>query len=150
MLPLYAKATGRTVDALPDYAGIGRPRRKLAGDSSASLRPDAGQGRLQRPARVDLRVSSLTACRMIVVDGQWCVVAKLDIAEDVGALRLAGDARRRDLIIDPPPDVLRIRLASIAPPRVLLRAWIERAEYVDVTDVVEQLRQPRALFRQTT
>ena len=32
MLPLYAKATGRTVDALPDYAGIGRPRRKLAGD----------------------------------------------------------------------------------------------------------------------
>jgi hypothetical protein len=32
MLPLYAKATGRTVDALPDYAGIGRPRRKLARD----------------------------------------------------------------------------------------------------------------------
>ncbi len=27
MLPLYAKAIGKTVDALPDYAGIGRPRR---------------------------------------------------------------------------------------------------------------------------
>lgn len=26
MLPLYAKAIGKTVDALPDYAGIGRPR----------------------------------------------------------------------------------------------------------------------------
>ncbi|ACD14757.1 M48 family metallopeptidase [Paraburkholderia phytofirmans] len=32
MLPLYAKAIGKTVDALPDYAGMGRPRRKLAGD----------------------------------------------------------------------------------------------------------------------
>jgi hypothetical protein len=27
MLPLYAKAIGKTVDQLPDYAGIGRPRR---------------------------------------------------------------------------------------------------------------------------
>jgi hypothetical protein len=27
MLPLYAKAIGKTVDALPDYAGIGRPQR---------------------------------------------------------------------------------------------------------------------------
>lgn len=27
MLPLYAKAIGKTVDALPDYAGMGRPRR---------------------------------------------------------------------------------------------------------------------------
>jgi hypothetical protein len=27
MLPLYAKAIGKTVDKLPDYAGIGRPRR---------------------------------------------------------------------------------------------------------------------------
>lgn len=28
MLPLYAKAIGKTVDALPDYAGMGRPRRQ--------------------------------------------------------------------------------------------------------------------------
>lgn len=28
MLPLYAKAVGKSVDALPDYAGLGRPRRK--------------------------------------------------------------------------------------------------------------------------
>ncbi|MFM0221592.1 M48 family metallopeptidase [Paraburkholderia dipogonis] len=32
MLPLYAKAIGKTVDALPDYAGMGRPRRKLVRD----------------------------------------------------------------------------------------------------------------------
>ncbi|CAG4906065.1 Beta-barrel assembly-enhancing protease [Paraburkholderia saeva] len=32
MLPLYAKAIGKTVDALPDYAGIGRPKRKFAAD----------------------------------------------------------------------------------------------------------------------
>ncbi|WP_414691989.1 M48 family metallopeptidase [Paraburkholderia fungorum] len=30
MLPLYAKAIGKSVDALPDYAGMGRPRRKPA------------------------------------------------------------------------------------------------------------------------
>lgn len=30
MLPLYAKAIDKTVDELPDYAGMGRPRRKLA------------------------------------------------------------------------------------------------------------------------
>ncbi|WP_246290919.1 M48 family metallopeptidase [Paraburkholderia fynbosensis] len=28
MLPLYAKAIGKSVDALPDYAGMGRPRSK--------------------------------------------------------------------------------------------------------------------------
>ncbi|MFM0626185.1 M48 family metallopeptidase [Paraburkholderia xenovorans] len=32
MLPLYAKAIGKTVDALPDYAGMGLPRRKLVRD----------------------------------------------------------------------------------------------------------------------
>jgi len=32
MLPLYAKAIGKTVDVLPDYAGIGRPRSKFARD----------------------------------------------------------------------------------------------------------------------
>lgn len=32
MLPLYAKAIGKTVDALPDYAGIGRPRRTQSRD----------------------------------------------------------------------------------------------------------------------
>jgi Zn-dependent protease with chaperone function len=32
MLPLYAKAIGKSVDALPDYAGIGRPTRKPARD----------------------------------------------------------------------------------------------------------------------
>nr|WP_244220942.1 M48 family metallopeptidase [Paraburkholderia aromaticivorans] len=30
MLPLYAKAIGKTVDALPDYGGMGRPRRTPA------------------------------------------------------------------------------------------------------------------------
>ncbi|WP_090802217.1 M48 family metallopeptidase [Paraburkholderia tuberum] len=32
MLPLYAKAIGKSVDELPDYAGIGRPTRKPARD----------------------------------------------------------------------------------------------------------------------
>ena len=31
MLPLYAKAIGKSFDALPDYAGMGRPRRKPLG-----------------------------------------------------------------------------------------------------------------------
>jgi hypothetical protein len=32
MLPLFAKAIGKTVDTLPDYAGVERPRRKTAAD----------------------------------------------------------------------------------------------------------------------
>ncbi|WP_420488484.1 M48 family metallopeptidase [Paraburkholderia phytofirmans] len=32
MLPLYAKAIGKSVDALPDYAGMGRPRRAALRD----------------------------------------------------------------------------------------------------------------------
>ncbi|WP_409934727.1 M48 family metallopeptidase [Paraburkholderia sp. BCC1884] len=32
MLPLYAKAIGKSVDSLPDYAGMGRPRRKTPRD----------------------------------------------------------------------------------------------------------------------
>jgi Zn-dependent protease with chaperone function len=32
MLPLYAKAIGKSVDALPDYSGSGRPARKSARD----------------------------------------------------------------------------------------------------------------------
>nr|WP_233799634.1 M48 family metallopeptidase [Paraburkholderia sp. HP33-1] len=32
MLPLYAKAIGKSVDVLPDYAGIGRPTRKPVRD----------------------------------------------------------------------------------------------------------------------
>ncbi|MFM0211458.1 M48 family metallopeptidase [Paraburkholderia sediminicola] len=32
MLPLYAKAIGKSVDALPDYAGMGRPRRKAVSE----------------------------------------------------------------------------------------------------------------------
>lgn len=32
MLPLYAKAIGKTVDTLPDYQGMGRPRRTTAQD----------------------------------------------------------------------------------------------------------------------
>jgi Zn-dependent protease with chaperone function len=32
MLPLYAKAIGKSVDELPDYAGMGRPPRKTARD----------------------------------------------------------------------------------------------------------------------
>ncbi|MEM5338906.1 M48 family metallopeptidase [Paraburkholderia azotifigens] len=32
MLPLYAKAIGKSVDTLPDYAGIGRPRRTTVSD----------------------------------------------------------------------------------------------------------------------
>ncbi|WP_231585125.1 M48 family metallopeptidase [Burkholderia sp. 9120] len=38
MLPLYAKAIGKTVDALPDYAGMGRPRRKMPRDGVDSTK----------------------------------------------------------------------------------------------------------------
>jgi hypothetical protein len=72
--------------------------------------------RIQRP-RIARRASLL----VIVIDSQRRMIAELDVAEDRRAFRGARDARRRDLVIDPPPDVLRVRLAAVAPPRLPLR-----------------------------
>ena len=43
--------------------------------------------------------------------------------------------RRRQVVVEAPADVLRLRLAAVAPPRVLLRVRVERAEHVDQAEL---------------
>src|SRR5204862_4666673 len=55
---------------------------------------------------------------------------------------------RRDLVVDAPADVLRPRLPAIRPPRVLPGSRVDTPEHVDEAELVEHVREPRALFRQ--
>src|SRR5690606_23315592 len=69
---------------------------------------------------------------------------------DLRTLRLRRDPRRRDLVIEPPADVLRPCLAAVAPPRVALVGGVRVQPAVDVdpADLVEDPREPRTLFGQ--
>src|SRR5262249_43010716 len=62
------------------------------------------------------------------------------------ALRLRRDARRRDLVVDAPADVLRPRPAAVRPPGVLPRPLIHLAEHVDPPHPVEGFAEPGALL----
>src|SRR5688572_19792780 len=68
---------------------------------------------------------------VIVIDRQRRVVREPLLLVDRDAPRLPGDLRRPDLVIDAPSHVLRPRPAAVRPPRVLLGAGIDPAEYVD-------------------
>src|SRR4030095_3602565 len=65
-----------------------------------------------------------------------------------GGSRAFGNARRRDLIIDPPADVVRVSLPEVAPPGVTLGPWVEAAKHVHPSMLIEQARQPRPLLGQ--
>src|ERR1700709_2611292 len=77
------------------------------------------------------RSRSIDSALPVVIHRQRRVIAELDVAENRSRFCHRGHARRRDLIIDPPPDVFRVSLSTITPPRVLLRPLIERAEDVE-------------------
>src|SRR5690606_28853468 len=66
------------------------------------------------------------------------------------ALRLRRDARRRDLVVEAPPDVLRPRLPAVAPPGVALVGGVRVKTPIDVdpADLVEDPGEPRALLGQ--
>src|SRR5258706_247729 len=82
----------------------------------------------------------------VVVYRQRSVIGKASRFEDSRLLRLCGDSRRRDLVVDAPAHVLRPRLSAIGPPRVLPRPRVHAAEHVHPADLVEGLRQPGALL----
>src|SRR4029078_539959 len=54
---------------------------------------------------------------------------------------------RRHVVVDPPADILLPGLAPVAPPRVLLGTRVEPPKRVDIAEMVERVRQPRALLR---
>src|SRR5215467_11381517 len=91
--------------------------------------------------------SSRSAQRMVVVDRQGRVVGEALVLVDPRALRFRRDARRRDLVVDAPADVLLPRLAAVRPPGVLPRPGIDSSEDIDPADAVEGLGQPFALLR---
>jgi hypothetical protein len=64
--------------------------------------------------------------------------------------RRGRNARRGDLVVDAPPDILSPGLAAIRPPGIGLAGGfrIEVAVGVDVADLLENLRHPGALLRQ--
>src|SRR6266850_3011421 len=62
--------------------------------------------------------------------------------------RRGSDARRGDLVVDAPADVLRPGLAAVRPPGVLVGLAVDAPENVDEADLVEDVRQPGALLRQ--
>src|SRR6185503_18132325 len=85
---------------------------------------------------------------MVVVDDERRVVGKALRLVDRLAPRRGGDARRGDLVVDAPADVLLPRLAAVRPPGVLLGLVVQLAEHVDEAELVEYFRQPGALLGQ--
>src|SRR5215510_16368191 len=84
--------------------------------------------------------------RIVVVYRQRRVVREPLLLVDRDALRLRGDLRRPDLVVDAPPDVLFPRLAPVRPPRVLLRARVDPTEDVDPFEILEHARKPFPLL----
>src|SRR5687768_9956714 len=87
---------------------------------------------------------------MVVVDDQRRVVGETLGFVDRFTPRGGGDARRGDLVVDAPADILLPRLAAVRPPGVLVGLVVQAAEYIDEAQLVEDLRQPGTLFGQET
>lgn len=60
----------------------------------------------------------------------------------VNARRVRGvcDAGRGDLIVDAPTNVFSPSLAAVRPPGVRFQFWMQLAEHIDQTGLVEHLR----------
>src|SRR5262245_21881626 len=119
---------------------IAKPKPEEMPRNSAASGPASRYGR--RPS------GSRLAQGGVIVDGQRCVVGEALFLVDARALRLRGDPRRRDLVVDAPADVLLPRLAAVRPPGVLPRARVDAAEHVHPADLVERLAEPGALLGQ--
>src|SRR6185295_672979 len=85
---------------------------------------------------------------MVVVDDERRVVGETLRLVDRLAPRRGGDARRGDLVVDAPADVLLPGLAAVRPPGVLVGLLVQLAEHIDEAELVEHLRQPGALLGQ--
>src|SRR5688572_17846195 len=85
---------------------------------------------------------------MVVVDDERRVVREALGLVDRFPARGGGHARRGDLVVDAPADVLLPRLAAVRPPRVLIGLVVQLAEHIDETQLVEDARQPCALLGQ--
>src|SRR5712671_1304505 len=103
-------------------------------------------GTLLRQSRSAVFLSALEG--VVIVDRQGRVVGEALLLVDRLLHRSGGNSRGRDLVVDAPADVLRPALAAVGPPGVLVGLGVDAAEDVDEADLVEHLREPRALLRQ--
>src|SRR5512147_2944689 len=71
-----------------------------------------------------------------VVDDQRRVIREAPVLVDRHRVRMGGDARRGDLVVDAPADVLRPGLAPVRPPGVLLGTRVDAPEDVDEPELV--------------
>src|SRR5258708_2739354 len=82
----------------------------------------------------------------VIIDRQGRVVGEALLLVDRFLQRRGGDARRGDLVVDAPADVLRPGLAAVRPPGVLVGLVVDPPENVDEADLVEHAREPGALL----
>src|SRR5262249_1674822 len=119
---------------------IVKPKPEEMPRNSAASGPASKYGRTPSGSR--------SAQRMVVVDRQRRVVGEAAVLVDARALRFRRDARRRDLVVDAPADVLLPRLAAVRPPGVLPGPRVDAAEHVHPADAIEGLAEPGALLGQ--
>src|SRR5260364_318646 len=84
---------------------------------------------------------------VFIIHDQRCMIAKFDFLENLRLYCARRSRRRCNLIINPPADIFRIRLAAMAPPSILIGACVKPAKDIDITGLIEKPRQPGALLR---
>src|SRR4051812_15827891 len=137
-MPCWARRVVRVAPIIAKAKPEEMPRNRAASGARSKY------GR--RPSGNLLRAS--LSERVVIIDRQRRVVREPLGLVDRFLARAGGDARRRDLVVDAPADVLRPGLAAVGPPGVLIGLRVEAAEDVDIAQLVEHARQPGALLRQ--
>src|SRR5512132_207999 len=99
--------------------------------------------------RFEMRSISARSSQLeVAVDDERRVVGEAAVPVNRRRARRRCNARRGDLIVDAPSDVLLPRPPAIGPPRVLVRTRVDAAKHVDESHIVEHARQPRPLLGQ--
>src|SRR5450631_322552 len=105
--------------------------------SSSSFTPRASERFEMRSMIDEAEPRSVSAQVVVVIDDQRCVIGESPVGIDRRGPRSCRDARRRDLVIDPPTHVLRPGLTAVRPPGVLIGLLVDAAEHVDKAKLVE-------------
>jgi hypothetical protein len=124
-------------------AGVDVHRGALQQDSGAPPQRDVGNS---QHGNLLLSAFTLPFEVVLVVHRERRVVGEAAADVDVAAASQRGHARRGDLVVDAPADVLRPRLAEVRPPGVSIRPRVEDAEDVHEAVRLEDVRQPLALL----
>src|SRR5205085_2743960 len=81
---------------------------------------------------------------VVIVDRERRVIGEAPALVDRLSDRSSGDARRGDLVIEAPADILGPGPAAVGPPGVLVGLVVQTPEDVDEADLIEDAREPGA------